>query len=79
MVLESIFGTTLIKNGGTETPTSELSTAEGAVIGLYFSAHWCPPCKGYTPKLVDLYKELNQSLFPEPSFAQTSSPWFHYD
>jgi thiol-disulfide isomerase/thioredoxin len=25
-------------------------------IGLYFSAHWCPPCRGFTPKLIENYK-----------------------
>lgn len=27
---------------------------QGKLIGLYFSAHWCPPCKVFTPKLVAL-------------------------
>ena len=38
----------------------ELSTlrGEGKVIGLYFSAHWCPPCKAFTPQLVETYKKL---------------------
>jgi len=31
---------------------------EGKVIGLYFSAHWCPPCKAFTPKLVQTYSAL---------------------
>lgn len=22
---------------------------------LYFSAHWCPPCRGYTPQLSEAY------------------------
>lgn len=23
---------------------------------IYYSAHWCPPCRAFTPKLVDWYK-----------------------
>ena len=26
-------------------------------IGLYFSAHWCPPCRSFTPRLVEWYNE----------------------
>lgn len=26
------------------------------VIGIYFSASWCPPCRMFTPKLVEYYK-----------------------
>lgn len=25
---------------------------------LYFSAHWCPPCRAFTPKLVEWYKDF---------------------
>lgn len=28
---------------------------------LYFSAHWCPPCRMFTPKLVEWYKEFKKS------------------
>lgn len=28
------------------------------VVGLYFSAHWCPPCRGFTPELAATYKKL---------------------
>lgn len=25
---------------------------------VYFSAHWCPPCKGFTPVFAERYKKL---------------------
>jgi len=31
---------------------------EGKVIVLYFSAHWCPPCRGFTPELVKTVGKL---------------------
>jgi len=27
-------------------------------VGLYFSAHWCPPCRGFTPKLAEAYTAI---------------------
>ena len=44
---------------GPDGDTVELSDlkGDGKVIGLYFSAHWCPPCRQFTPMLVDAYKK----------------------
>ena len=30
-------------------------------LGIYFSAHWCPPCRGFTPDLIEFYNELKSS------------------
>jgi len=36
----------------------DLATAlKGKVVLLYFSAHWCPPCRQFTPELIRVYKQ----------------------
>ena len=57
MGLDSILGSELIKNDGTKVSTSSIESTP--VIALYFSAHWCPPCKMFTPKLKAAYEEAN--------------------
>jgi len=47
--------------------TELLAKTAGKPIGLYFSAHWCPPCRGFTPKLSEYYnnglKEKMEIIF----------------
>merc|ERR1712113_7801 len=30
------------------------------LIGVYFSAHWCPPCRKFTPLLAKFYTQLKE-------------------
>jgi len=51
--LKELFGDTILTKSGLK-PTEEALSGKTA-IGLYFSAHWCPPCRGFTPKLVEMH------------------------
>lgn len=59
-------------------------------FAIYYSAHWCPPCRAFTPKLVEWYKttkaahpdfELifvssdNSEKEMEGYMAEASMPW----
>ena len=37
------------------------SIPSAGVVGLYFSAHWCPPCRGFTPKLAETYTKIKEA------------------
>jgi nucleoredoxin len=55
--VSEILGALTVQNK--EGKTFPLSSLKGeSVVGLYFSAHWCPPCKGFTPQLVKKYEEI---------------------
>ncbi len=47
----------LVKSSGEvlQAPTSVL---EGKTVCFYFSAHWCGPCRNFTPVLKKVYADL---------------------
>jgi len=57
--LEELLGTELVDAKGDKVETSSLS---GKVIGLYFSASWCGPCRAFTPELVK-FRDRNEEKF----------------
>nr|CAD1827387.1 unnamed protein product [Ananas comosus var. bracteatus] len=46
----------LVRNNGDQV---NISSLDGKIVGLYFSASWCGPCHRFTPKLVEVYNELS--------------------
>uniref|UniRef100_A0A915PVL1 Thioredoxin domain-containing protein n=1 Tax=Setaria digitata TaxID=48799 RepID=A0A915PVL1_9BILA len=52
----------LKKADGTIKKGSE-ALANKKVVALYFSAHWCPKCRQFTPILKDFYEEVDDDQF----------------
>lgn len=46
----------LINSSGKAYDKSPLEKAD--YLAIYYSAHWCPPCRKFTPKLVQFYNEV---------------------
>ncbi|CAL4914830.1 unnamed protein product [Urochloa decumbens] len=44
----------LVRNSGEQV---KISSIGASTVALYFSASWCPPCRKFTPKLVQVYEE----------------------
>jgi len=55
--MEILKGQQLLKKSGVVVDADEALDGK-KIICLYFSAHWCPPCREFTPVLADFYGEL---------------------
>ncbi|KAJ4755342.1 Nucleoredoxin [Rhynchospora pubera] len=51
----------VVRNNGDQVKIADL---KDKTVGLYFSAHWCPPCRGFTPKLAETYQNLTSQSKP---------------
>ena len=52
--IRDLIGDTLSSKAG----SVSADALSGKTVGIYFSAHWCPPCRGFTPKLAEAYQKL---------------------
>ena len=53
--IEEMFGPQLTNVKGEKVNANAL---KGKIVGLYFSAHWCPPCRSFTPLLVKFRDDM---------------------
>ena len=53
--MDIIKSVNLRKAGGSTKPATEVTSGKD-VICFYFSAHWCPPCRAFTPVLKEFYE-----------------------
>ena len=54
---EVMSGVQLVRaDGRPAEPVDALQGLAGKVVGLYFTASWCGPCKRFSPHLVDFYE-----------------------
>jgi len=51
------------RQGANYTKVDAVDQLKGKVVALYFSAHWCPPCRAFTPILRDFYEQLDGQPF----------------
>ncbi|ETV72106.1 hypothetical protein H257_12887 [Aphanomyces astaci] len=42
-------------------------------VGIYFSAHWCPPCRGFTPLLSESYEQFIEDDIKDVAIVFVSS------
>ena len=62
-----LLGSELLVKNGTSSPSltnTSIALENTRLVALYFSAHWCGPCRGFTPMLSEFYTFLKEEVAP---------------
>jgi len=59
--MKKLFGDQLVGVKNSEVSSDEL---KDKIVAVYFSAHWCPPCRQFTPLLSKTYQDLIKESKP---------------
>jgi nucleoredoxin len=60
-IAAAVKGNLVTSKNGTLRTYLDAEFEKKKLIGLYFSAHWCTPCRQFTPALVDYYNKVAPS------------------
>ena len=60
MPLDATIGTSFLNTYGRTTVDLQTFAGDSPLVGIYFSAHWCGPCRNFTPKLVTFLTMLEE-------------------
>ncbi|TDH65434.1 hypothetical protein CCR75_008601 [Bremia lactucae] len=58
--MEALLENELMLKSGEVVSTSQ-ALANKQIIGLYFSGHYCPPCRKFTPLLTSVYHTIKEA------------------
>ncbi|CAF1135579.1 unnamed protein product [Adineta steineri] len=62
--LKDLLGEELVQYNQSDDKQFQIETnkLDGKNLAFYFSAHWCPPCRQFTPILANAYKNINNEI-----------------
>ena len=64
VIMDSLSGQQLLRKDETVVEADSI-LSEKKVLAFYFSAHWCPPCRLFTPVLAEFYSVTIIIMFLE--------------
>lgn len=60
-IYEAVEGKLVVEDKRKVVPIEDTErVANAKYYAIYFSAHWCPPCRRFTPKLVKFYRSMTR-------------------